>query len=601
MRIKSIAIDGMHNVSHKHYTFEDVNYIVGSNGAGKSTILQAIQLALLGYIPGYKHTNAAIFEHANGPTMSVTLELYDKECNYTIRRTWLKTKSSVTCTTVADPDNFNPEELLKNIELPIFNFSEFVNMTANNLKDWFIKFLPNSNSKVDWDNIMKEAKTKFPSSTVSSDIFCGFGTDISGVAQANTFIKGAMSSEKQQLDRDSSTIQSLIYYDDIDPNMNKSDLISKRDKLIDDIKYSVQCESIKTNNAKFKAMIDSCYSEIDSYSSELASMNVSELDSYDDTIAQHKVEIEKLDQQIDDLKADAANMWATRNEKSKIANSSGICPYTQLSCTSIQSTIDQYQKDILDIDQKYSKIRKNIEDKCNERNSFKSNLDEIEHKQRRSSTLQDKISVLEKKILALNQNMIPEQPFVSDVNELNLQLDKINNDISKLTANEEYSNLIDMLTKSKFEHENNIELLKHLVKVTGVNGIQSEMIDGPFMKFRHKLDKYIMLMFDKDTHPEFNLSQAANSFSFGLVRCGKYIPFAVLSSGEKCLYMIAIMTCICQSNTDIHTILIDDMLDHLDNSNIDVLFNVVTRIPEMQFIFAGVANYDGNINKIEVI
>ena len=52
MKIKSIYIDGLHNAVNKTYTFNDINYIYGNNGIGKSTILQAIQLALLGYIPG---------------------------------------------------------------------------------------------------------------------------------------------------------------------------------------------------------------------------------------------------------------------------------------------------------------------------------------------------------------------------------------------------------------------------------------------------------------------------------------------------------------------------------------------------------------------
>jgi ATPase involved in DNA repair len=57
MKLSSIRIQGMHNVVDKTYKLNNMNYFVGPNGAGKSTIMQAIQLALLGYIPGTDKRN----------------------------------------------------------------------------------------------------------------------------------------------------------------------------------------------------------------------------------------------------------------------------------------------------------------------------------------------------------------------------------------------------------------------------------------------------------------------------------------------------------------------------------------------------------------
>ena len=44
------------------------------------------------------------------------------------------------------------------------------------------------------------------------------------------------------------------------------------------------------------------------------------------------------------------------------------------------------------------------------------------------------------------------------------------------------------------------------------------------------------------------------------------------------------MTCICESSSGIRTILVDDMLDHLDDSNIDVLFKVINKIPSKLYL-----------------
>ena len=61
MKIKSVYIDGLHTVHDKTYTFEDITYLHGRNGAGKSTILNAIQFALLGYIPGHQRQRLRYF------------------------------------------------------------------------------------------------------------------------------------------------------------------------------------------------------------------------------------------------------------------------------------------------------------------------------------------------------------------------------------------------------------------------------------------------------------------------------------------------------------------------------------------------------------
>ena len=64
MKLKSVDIWNMHSVKNKHIELADKNILVGKNGSGKSTVLNAIQLALLGYIPGTNKQNRDIFNHA---------------------------------------------------------------------------------------------------------------------------------------------------------------------------------------------------------------------------------------------------------------------------------------------------------------------------------------------------------------------------------------------------------------------------------------------------------------------------------------------------------------------------------------------------------
>ena len=63
MKLKSVEIRGFNKTASAKYEFSDINYIQGLNGSGKSTIIQAIQFALLGYLPNFSKQNSIIFQH----------------------------------------------------------------------------------------------------------------------------------------------------------------------------------------------------------------------------------------------------------------------------------------------------------------------------------------------------------------------------------------------------------------------------------------------------------------------------------------------------------------------------------------------------------
>ena len=146
-KLKTITIKGMHNYDDVTYDLKDFTYIFGANGVGKSTILQAIQFALLGYIPNYNKTLQSIFTHCNNDKkMSVTLVLNDGTQDITITRNCTKSNGKVAVGATIEPQ-VDIESIIADIESPVFNFNEFIGMTANKLKEWFISFLGNSNSE----------------------------------------------------------------------------------------------------------------------------------------------------------------------------------------------------------------------------------------------------------------------------------------------------------------------------------------------------------------------------------------------------------------------------------------------------------------------
>ena len=137
MKIKQVNIYGFHFPGKHEIKLEssssNIHYLFGKNGVGKSTILQAIQLGLLGYIPGTPKTKTGVFNHANGDKMYVELILDDDGNDIVIRRSCRQSGNQINMSMETIPEGVDVKELIKDVELPIFNFNEFLGLTANKL------------------------------------------------------------------------------------------------------------------------------------------------------------------------------------------------------------------------------------------------------------------------------------------------------------------------------------------------------------------------------------------------------------------------------------------------------------------------------------
>ena len=219
MKIKSIYIDGLHNAINKIYNFGDIVYIFGNNGAGKSTILQAIQFALLGYIPGTaKNSKEALLRHSPKDKIDIKLTLDNNGEEITLLRQISKAGNKLTTL----PDSYDVSSIISELELPIFNFNEFVGQTANKLKEYFIKhILPTVDGNLDWKTILSDsiADCNFQDRESILEYGMGLVSTLEGdvldqVVSANTKFKEEQTFNKSELQRLQNTIDSLIYYDD---------------------------------------------------------------------------------------------------------------------------------------------------------------------------------------------------------------------------------------------------------------------------------------------------------------------------------------------------------------------------------------------------
>ena len=194
----------------------------------------------------------------------------------------------------------------------------------------------------------------------------------------------------------------------------------------------------------------------------------------------------------------------------------------------------------------------------------------------------------------LRSQLVPVSDVI-DFTDVDDEIKELEDTLVKLKANKLYSETIDSLTSEMFKVDNEVQIYKHWIELTGVNGLQNMTGDSnPFTNLEDSMNVYLKAVFGDDVTSKFNLVTKANSFSFGIERKRQYIPFNLLSSGEKCLYTLALMLSLVKvSKSPLKIVMVDDLLDHLDNHNIAELFKSLQTVEDIQMIFAGVKDVDG--------
>lgn len=582
MKVKSITITGMHKVARATYPFNDVTYLVGPNGVGKSTVLQAVKLALLGYIPGYAKTGESIMKHASGPVMSVELELDE---GIQITRTWSRSGSSVK--TSLDVVGYNGElsDLFGEVQLPIFDFNEFRSMTANKLKDWFISFLPKSDDGLDIPSKLVEAlgSRGLPYESLLSEIESWIAaSDFQGVdlvRNLNAKLKEDQSFTKGQIDKLQSTIQSLVKYDDV----QESDP--------DDIQQRLaSLNAMKSELVKYQASLD-LYNRTKANVDALRSSLPAARPEDDSRIQDSKSKVENLRTRLDVLKADYQDLMskihALEVKKASVPKSASTCPFTKEFCQTASELATASQNTISQIDNEIASKKSELVDCCPAACSkIEREIFQLTTEQNAILNQYDRLVAAE---LQLSSISVGSAPCDMSIHEIDEQMRALNESLVQIAANKRYEELSDKIVADKFKLENDLEVYKIWAKATDANGMQTELMNKPFQDLAEDMSKYLSQMFNGEVVANFNLSAKANSFSFGLLRGKSYIEFDYLSSGEKALFTLALILCILnRSGSKVKTILIDDILDHLDTENASYLFSALKNVKDVQFILAGV-------------
>lgn len=632
MRIGSVTIEGLRGTRRGTYHFDQATYFHGPNGSGKSTVLNAVQLALLGYIPGTAKKPADIMAHANGPEIRVSVDLVQDDGNViTVTRSVRRKGTGATMSVSVSPD-VDIDKVLGDSKLPIFDWSEFTSMTSNKLKDWFIGFVPGMNDEVDWKSELDDSvdyNLTYNKSMVQeyADKLSAISAEsaVDQVAQANKLLKSDRSYVKGVLDEKESTLAGLVHFDVSDVSDKESaeravakaqsklnEALETRDKANGTLQELVQRKAkYDSEVSKYDSVTKSVPSEKEAYDKEC------QLRSVRDTVDKLSAEWDKLESERvelshkgSDLSDKIGKIESRVTELSRVTSSDGTCPYTSSSCRTITDLKDKYLKELESLKTDRSKL-------INERNEVYTSIKLVEAQQDERDakitsgnelqrSLESWLQSYRDKVELVTSLSVPNpDDNVSDsrIAQAQEQLSEANDVVDTCTAELQKAknvmsnaSMIESLTKDKYTFQERYDVLNSWVKLTDSNGLQSTLSSGGFEALEANLSKEVERVFGAGTKCKFNVTNKANSFSFGIVRNDIYIPYNLLSTGEKTLFAFALMLYVAQnSGSDLKVVMMDDFFDHLDSDRFASLMHTVqSNLGDVQIVMAGVVPCDSD-------
>lgn len=591
MYIIGVSISGFHKIEDRRkylFNFEGFNYLYGENGSGKSTILQAIQWALFGYIPGTNKLNTAIYEHASKPEMKVEVRLCggdnDELDEYIVIRSLKLENGKLVESLTTYPESIPLDQIVGDINLPILNWSEFNSLSSNKKKDLLISILPSSTKLIDSKNYLIQLKEYTQNSSAIVDDVCEQYpslNSIEDIKKLNELLKATKSIIEADKKRLLATIQSLIYYDDCVSTRAVDELKADIQQLSLKRDAALKFESQQSNMQQYKSKLseyDDLYETIESDS------NYAELLKMLNTLKSANI---SLDSKCDEIRNKINEIEYDYAQLNKIIESRGICPFIESDCEIIGNTLDEskiklqkFSDQLHNLNNELFEIKESIKNNTIKINNINSQLSDIEVKYKSRDNL---------KSLLMNQ-LDYEGQSSSELGQMILQLQ---DELAKVSANLKYDEMMETVQQQKLVLEEQSDFIKSAIKATGPNGLQSSIVKKPFELMIASMNNYFeAFKLSNLGQVKFILEEKANSFNFGLVR-SKFIPFELLSSGEQCIFTLIFMLSLSSiSDSKIDFLLIDDLFDHLDSTKFDAIINDINLISNgRQLIVAGV-NFD---------
>lgn len=626
MKVKSIEIAGMNNVTAKVYKFDDFNYLHGPNGAGKSTIMEAINLALLGYIPGEDKKPMAVLKHSPMNNLRVKLTFDD---NSFIQRTFVKHGAGAQQIVEKSPEDLDIDSIIADVQLPVFNFNDFMSLSANMMKEWFLKFLPSQAIAIDWhteihDALENKDVEQMSDSDVNQIISIIKSYNESGLKEvqaANTFFKDNLSGMKKELDRAQKTLQNVSLMS-TDSSDSKDDLTAKIQSWTALKDTQTRDKQIRANNDRIASMISTFIQRgitADSYENDstyIAFQNkLAEQIDLRNQLVQKKAELNQKYtltelQKSATSKHDEMLKLSARIEVLSQFVGQTSCPVLKRTCNDLLNYSDQCSKDIEDLKSKlalagteFDNLQKQYTDAAKEIMDNDTSLHKVEQDiQNTKSQMENLKNQYSQKSQyeSMMTTPVSTEPDTADYDSL---INDAQKSLQEIAQQEASMKFYEDTMKDVADFQKKVEQYKVLVDLTSTSGLQAKLASqaDPFDSLKDSMNSLMSTWTSKFDTVYFNNEQKKNTFEFGIKINGVKIPYTLMSSGEECLFSLALFISLVRiSDTSLKLVMVDDAFDHLDDMTFSNLIGSLYTPGEKkdyQLIVAGVKGVNGQFVK----
>lgn len=601
--IKSIRLKNFKCFSNFEVHFDKaVTYLNGMNGEGKSSIIEGIQLALLGYIPGHSKKLSDIFKFSSDKDyMSVSITYDNLGKDYTIKRTYTNVNGKISCSI----DKTDLQDLMSildaDLETPIFNFKEFIQWSANKQKQWLLNFLQKSENTVtvNWrseiDNIIS-ANNLIPDELFILELSSELPQILNflKIKECNDMIKDRIAEERAIQQSAENTLQevelSLSAY---------SCACNDKEELSEEL-YHVTEELSKLNY--YKKVIThnrSIQCKLDDYA------DLSDVKENDKIYTTSIDNVTEISNKIKELNEEYQRVYAKYKEieyelTTLEKSTQTTCPILAIQCDKLAEQAEaarlntqRLRNQQHELDLKKSDINNEISEYKDIVSKFEDTLKMLSNRYEERDSLRNSM-IVEDIPDDITESNIDEYIQYKETEKENLH-DRLNDAI-------EYSTLVKTsksMENQKIQSKIRLDLLKALDKLTGQNGLQAKLGKAAVADFLDSLSKTASLFYKNSDYYIDVENEKSNSFDFGIVKDGNKISYDTLSSGEQCVYMVALLSAILKLTTTCKLLLIDDVFDHLDEEMIKTVIKFAESQSDIQYIFAGYQTIakDESLNK----
>lgn len=621
MKIKRIELKNFGKYNEKSFSLKGINVIKGKNGAGKSTIIEAISYALTGEIRRLSKKGEDLIKMSNnGVDMSVTINSTTQDITRSLTK-GKKISENLLVNGLDDKTNSEKQEILNeelSLNQSLLNPINFIGLSSTDKSKFLMEFV--TNEVVTKETFLANLSKRVPKSVIDE---LEFNDDISLLDNIENFIKTTRANKRAISSTLTESINLREKLFDLEEQINSKNIDTNKIKELENTIISLKSE-IKSNETallkrkdlinrkeKIKKFLDEnsekqLDQEINQLTKKLESLNVDEdLNGLNKKI---ELEVKKLEQ-IKDTGTNLKNLTnslcseynALAELESKVRNISS-CKKCAIDSTIICMNDKGFNNALSEFNKKKQALRlsnqeckKKIVDKVNEYNN---QLNVVNKLMATQKELQKRLSEKSKKTNEIIKKLQVLSKEKAKISNYKATLKEIENTISN------YTNITDTTITQKLLNAKEAELstlkaeqielakLQENRKLVAIEENKQEEINLKIEQLKClekalKIEKLSLIengvkpLLKDINYILTGLNFPYNAFikndgkraGIGLINNKKEIDISTLSTGETMILVIGLLNAIYNhNNAKFRPLFIDD-IDNLDFNNLKSLLN----------------------------